>query len=153
MHILFLEIHNDEDAKEQLPDPRQQVLTKDSSWGPLAQGLAPLGTMLNSRSGGQIVRNCRELQLLRYAFGSKADSPFAFRTIIFDYHRSTASTLSNQAERLEVDPLSWHLTLRQKNDIEQAWNQESETRATEAIQWFDDHSESSSHAEACGIEQ
>jgi hypothetical protein len=153
MHILFLEIHNDEDAKEQLPDPRQQVLTEDSSWGPLAQGLAPLGAMLNSRSGGQIIRNCRELQLLRYAFGNKADSPFAFRTIIFDYHRSTSSTISKQAQRLEVDPLSWHLTLGEKNDIEQAWNQESETRADEAIQWFGDHAESSSQTEACGIEQ
>lgn len=111
-------------------DPRQTMSPADGAWrsprkspgrwGPIAQLLAPPEAAIHSGFNSTTRRNRRELDLLECAF----DSQLSINHMVFDYQQHIAFKKGHEAHAAapqidigesEVDqPLSWHLTKRQK---------------------------------------
>jgi len=80
----------------------------------LYQVIAPADTVLNVRSAGQSTHSEAELDLLKEKWACRSPSvPIISKRFVF-----------NRAE----PPLSWHLTQRDKQEIETDWQGESDTR-------------------------
>lgn len=89
-------------------------------WGPVAQLLAPPEAAIHAGFNSTTRRNRRELDLLECAF----DSHLAIHHLVFDYQQHikyqkgheahTANPLIDTGESEVDQPLSWHLTKRQK---------------------------------------
>jgi hypothetical protein len=111
-------------------DPRQPGSPLDGAWkaprkspgrwGPIAQLLAPPEAAIHSGFDSTTRRNRRELDLLECAF----DSQLAINHVVLGYqqhisykkgHDAHTATPQIDTGESEVDqPLSWHLTKRQK---------------------------------------
>jgi hypothetical protein len=97
--VLFLEIgYADRPAK--------RVKVEQRGW--FFQLFAPITTLISVRGTGQKARNNAQLDLLQQAIGGIAGN------------RIIRVPVPYQAERSE--PLSWHLTEGQKQDIRNAWS-------------------------------
>jgi hypothetical protein len=92
--VLILEIRGAPFSKDALKSQR----------GWMYQTIVPLAAMLNVRTAGQLSHNEEELRLLRRAVGS-----VSVDSAVFQFPE-------------EDPPLSWHLTERQKKEIEVAWD-------------------------------
>ncbi len=85
--------------------------TDEASPKPYYQSLAPLYTLLNVRTTGQLSRNDAELEIFMRYWRTKGVN---IETVIFEFPRK---------ENEDAPPLSWHLSSRQKTRIENAWNE------------------------------
>jgi hypothetical protein len=84
-------------------DRREERHSKSRGW--FYQAFAPIKTLLNVRTAGQVAHNDIELQLLQQKW-SAAGVPI--HTVIFEFSNRDA-------------PLSWHLTRDEVKDIKTAW--------------------------------
>ncbi len=73
------------------------------------QGYAPLSAMLNVRNAGQVSHNQRELSLLQRVW---SNNNVAIETVVFEYSEPDA-------------PLSWHLSTRERENIQREWERQS----------------------------
>jgi hypothetical protein len=84
------------------------------------QSYAPISTMLNVRDIAQISRNQEQLDLLRrYAASRNID----IEDVIFEYPPENA-------------PLSWHLSPRDKREIENIWTSDAVEKSKESVRTF-----------------
>lgn len=84
------------------------------------QSYAPISTMLNVRDIAQISRNGEQLDLLRrYAASCNVD----IEDVVFEYPPENA-------------PLSWHLSPRDKREIETIWTSEATEKSKESVRTF-----------------
>ena len=84
------------------------------------QSYAPISTMLNVRDIAQISRNEEQLDLLRrYAASCNVDIEDA----VFEYPPENA-------------PLSWHLSPRDKREIETIWTSDATEKSKETVRTF-----------------
>jgi Patatin-like phospholipase len=89
------------------PDPPERPDTK-RGW--FYQLYTPIGTMLHARSCAQLAHNDIEFDLMQQVC---ADHGLDLETAIFQFKAK---------ELMDSPPLSWHLTNRQKQAIEQGWS-------------------------------
>ncbi len=80
----------------------------DSGRGFLFQTEAPLLTLNNVRGAGQLSHGNVEFDLLQKRWAERADRKVTIKLAKFEYPNTDA-------------PLSWHLTEKQKREIESAW--------------------------------
>ncbi len=84
------------------------------------QSYAPISTMLNVRDIAQISRNEEQLDLLRrYAASCNVD----IEDVVFEYPPENA-------------PLSWHLSPRDKREIETIWTSDATEKSKESVRTF-----------------
>jgi hypothetical protein len=116
--VLFIEIRDGSDlsntSDESYANQNQAHLSKSRpqkviKWKMFNQITAPLGAFWQSGHVSVTRRNRRELELLMEHLKDKAD----FTHIVFDYQEPSPSEANEQASQ----PLSWHLTPNQKNNI------------------------------------
>jgi len=128
--ILFIEIRDGADISENLSDERLDLASEsDKSWNPGSQLLAPVLGFWRAGHSSVTRRNRRELNLLMQDLESRKIANF--HHIVFDYQKPVQK---RQGERQSIaegrskvgedptrheaaDPLSWHLTPQQKDDI------------------------------------
>ena len=133
LHVLLVEIRNTDDVNsEDSPDAyayqgrlqwdEKKRRWKDSAkgpirWGPIAQAMAPPTAAIQAGFSSVTRRNRRELELLREAYPGALD----VEHLIFDYQQEIHErTLPNGEVKIDTrdseldQPLSWHLTKRQK---------------------------------------
>ncbi|HEX8720976.1 MAG TPA: patatin-like phospholipase family protein [Pyrinomonadaceae bacterium] len=131
--VLVLQIRGASSARtytydEAAPCPAdpQQVYTRESVRGWLYQAYAPLATLLHVRDTGQLSRNDVELNLLRERW---RHDPRGIQIVptVFEF---------NGAE----PPLSWHLTDKQRRNIDLNWRAETHgcngTRGIQEVRQF-----------------
>lgn len=122
--VLLLEIRDGSD-----PSGAGDANPKESDWGPLKQGLGPLTTFYNANHVSVTRRNRRELCFMEQALHSKA----TFTHIVVPYTCQQGEQCSESAQ-----PLSWHLTGKQKQDIDHALqNREASASMTAGWTWFE----------------
>jgi hypothetical protein len=127
--ILLLEIRDspDIDASQEDDDLKHQndnhSPNKGNSWGTKGQLTGPLLAFWNSGHVSITSRNRRELCFFKTALGKKADIVH----VVFDYKGNPD----------EPQPLSWHLTERQKGDIDiQIKETRISSRAKDVWEWY-----------------
>jgi hypothetical protein len=113
-HILIVQIRGDQIVRStEKEEPSQR---------PYYQTLAPLYTILNVRTTGQLSHNEAELEIfMRYWLGKK-ENCVDIDSVIFEFPRE---------KEKYAPPLSWHLSLTQKDEIDRAW--------TKILDGKDDH--------------
>lgn len=84
--------------------------TDVASSKPYYQSLAPLYTLLNVRTTGQLSRNDAEMEIFMRYWRTRGIN---IQTVIFEFPRT---------DNEEAPPLSWHLSDAQKTRIDEAWN-------------------------------
>lgn len=97
--VLVLQIHG-VPVREDFHD---QLYSGSRGW--FYQALAPLATLIQVRSAGQVAHNDVELGLLQESYAQKG---IAIHSLEFEFPNPNA-------------PLSWHLTKAQQAQIEEAW--------------------------------
>jgi hypothetical protein len=90
--------------------PPDQPNQRNNKRGWLYQIFAPLATMLHVRNAGQFSHNQVEIGLLDQV---RFPNHVEIKSVVFEFSGKNP-------------PLSWHLTQRQKEEIEQAWRRELE---------------------------
>ena len=107
--VLVLEIH-------ETADPRDTTPPAGSTRGWFYQIFAPLEAMFAVRTAGQRSHDQVELKLLQQKWAGKV----AIETVAFEFGGSQVKSDSVNPE-FENPPLTWHLTERQKQAIEDQW--------------------------------
>lgn len=103
-HILIVQIRGDQIV--------ESTEKKEPSQRPYYQTLAPLYTILNVRTTGQLSNNEAELEIFMRYWLEKKENCVDIDTVIFEFPR--------EKEKI-APPLSWHLSSPQKNEINMAW--------------------------------
>jgi hypothetical protein len=106
------------------PDPPQKPAQK-RGW--FYQLYAPIETMFHARSCGQIAHNDVELPLLAQVWGARG------------VEITTATFRFEPKDPKHLPPLSWHLTNRQRNAIEESWNAPHQEKSWEIVRDFLDN--------------
>jgi hypothetical protein len=114
--IFLIEIRNSPEPQAP-PTPQRPLL------GHLVEQVtSPITTLLGAWDVAQSTRNQREYRLLESALRDNV----SFHHVIFEF----------QTEPGEQDPLSWHLTARDKERIESEWKELYETSARDLAATF-----------------
>lgn len=107
--ILILEIRDGPDPRDADDDSNLK-----KKWSGLTQGVAPVATFYNANHVSVTRRNRRELCFMENALRQKAN----FTHIVVPYLPDPQKECPDEKEcPAEPQPLSWHLTARQKNQI------------------------------------
>ncbi len=119
--ILVVEIRDSNDlrANEQADDLQHQAPKSD--WGLAGQATGPLVAFYQAGHSSVTVRNRRELCFLEHALNDQA----RISHVVFDYAKGPG----------DVQPLSWHLTARQLDDIASRLEKVRD-KAHWATEWF-----------------
>jgi hypothetical protein len=100
---------------EEEKEPKNQPRTQ-RGW--FYQAFAPVSTLLNVRTAGQSAHNQVELDLLRQVLRNRN---IQVETVEFEFRDPDSPSSCNKAEKNYNPPLSWHLTSKQKKEIDNEW--------------------------------
>lgn len=148
--ILFVEIRDGSDLDPTTSDEAWHWKTKpehERTWSPASQLIAPPEAFWNAGHSSITKRNRRELELLMANLQSRGVA--TFRHLVFDYqppthlkgiprgeeHQAVCKMKSDSITEIDheaAQPLSWHLTPNQQDDIRESyyWASACSARAT-----------------------